>query len=208
VPWHQRAVFGTWESSRPVAVDSAPQPADIAAFLAEINEAFPGLTVAPSDITRVQHGVVPAARGHDGRYSLAGSEKIHDHAPAGLSGLLSIAGTKYTTARAVAERVVDRVFKALGSDPPACRTGALPLPVTRRDGDAGLLAAVREEMVERLEDAVMRRTTLATLGHPGREALEHAAGVVGAELGWSAERRTAEIAGVERRYGTSNARNT
>lgn len=206
VPSAGRAVFGTWESPRPVTADSRPSTADVAAFLDEINDAFPGAAVALEDVTRVQFGTVPATRGHGGRYSLAGSEHIHDHTAAGLAGLLSIAGTKYTTARAVAERVVDAVYEQLGAGSPACRTAVLPLPIVSPQGDDdGLRTVTRGEMVVTLEDAVMRRTSLATLSHPGRGVLEHAAAIVGEQLGWSGERRAAEIAGVERRYGTSKA---
>ena len=40
-----------------------------------------------------------------------------------------------------------------------------------------------------LADAVIRRTPLGALGYPGDDALERAAAIVGAELGWSEERR-------------------
>lgn len=65
---------------------------------------------------------------------------------------------------------------------------------------AEVLFAVREEMAVRLTDALLRRTDTGSAGHPGAAAIETAARLMGDELGWSAERRQAEIASVERTY--------
>jgi len=84
----------------------------VASFVAELNQAFPALDLTLADITLVHHGVVPAAvRG--GRTALAGHEQIRDHTADGYDGLVSIAGTKFTTARAVAERVTDLLVSKL-----------------------------------------------------------------------------------------------
>lgn len=56
-----------------------------------------------------------------------------------------------------------------------------------------------------LADAVMRRTPLGSAGHPGRAALERAAAVMAARLGWSSERVADEIAAVERSYPSQTA---
>lgn len=61
---------------------------------------------------------------------------------------------------------------------------------------AELVFAVRHEMAMTLADAVMRRTPLGALGHPGEAALERAAAIVGSELRWSGERQRAEVAAV------------
>jgi glycerol-3-phosphate dehydrogenase len=65
---------------------------------------------------------------------------------------------------------------------------------------AELVHAVRREMAMSLADAVLRRTPLGALGHPGDDTLRRAAGIVGQELGWSDQRRTDEIAAMERFY--------
>lgn len=63
-----------------------------------------------------------------------------------------------------------------------------------------ILYAIEHAHARRLADAVLRRTRLGTAGHPGTAALEAAADIMGARLGWSAETRAEEIARVERRY--------
>jgi glycerol-3-phosphate dehydrogenase len=206
VPWKGRALFGTWESPRPCSPDDTSIDADeVASFLAEINHAFPSLALTPPDVTLVHRGVVPAVVRADGRAALEGHEQVRDHADRGVEGLITVAGTKYTTARAVAERVTNRIYSKLGQSPVHCRTAETPLPFISDTTDALLTRAAREEMVMTLEDAVVRRTPLGALGHPGREALAHAAAIVGDALGWDSARRRAEIDAVDRFYGTSNA---
>ena len=57
----------------------------------------------------------------------------------------------------------------------------------------------RHHHVTRLADAVFRRTPLASAGTPGEAALQQAAAIVGAVLGWSIDRQAEEIAVVEAR---------
>jgi glycerol-3-phosphate dehydrogenase len=253
VPWRERALFGTWESGQPCAPDDrSVNDADVAAFIAELNQAFPSLDLKIADVTHVHRGVVPAVVHANGSVSLQRHEQIRDDVP----GLVSVAGAKYTTARAVAERITDSLLSLLKHAPVACRTAATPLPGgtvrdvsltiadARREHDDGLptdtiphlvaaygsryrevleiaqsrpewrkrvaeespvigaelVWAVRHEMAITLADATIRRTPLGALGYPGDAALERAAVLVGTELGWSAERRTAEISAVRAFY--------
>ena len=60
--------------------------------------------------------------------------------------------------------------------------------------------AVREEMAVRLSDALLRRTEAGSAGHPGDDAVAAAAGVMAAELGWTAERTASEVDALRRVY--------
>ncbi len=180
VPWRNRVLFGTWESDAR-ETDAAVTEADIAAFIDEINQAFPSGELTRAGVTLVHRGLVPR------------QERIDDR----TDGLITVAGTKYTTARAVAERVTDLVLKKLGRDVVPCRTAATPLPFK---ASVELREAVRDEMVVTLADAVIRRTPMGALGCPDEAELTQAAATVGAELGWSPERMQQEIAGVRRFY--------
>lgn len=257
VPWRQRAIFGTWESDavcRPS--DRSPTPRDVASFVRDVATAFPAYRLTSDDVTLVHRGLVPAVVTHGGRVALEGHQRILDHAsgsPA-LHGLVSVAGTKYTTARAVAETVTNQVLAKLGREPVSCRTAETPLPYVSTNGsieDAGIAPphvsmpgevrshlsdvygpahvrilalaqtrsefdtrvcaaspvltaqivwAVRHEMAVTLADAVIRRTPLGALGHPGAAVLTRTAGVMGAELGWSDERVQREIEEVDAFY--------
>jgi glycerol-3-phosphate dehydrogenase len=203
VPWRERALFGTWESETTCdPADSGVNQHDVAAFIAELNQAFPSLDLTVNDVTLVHRGVVPAAV-HGHKTSLEGRDLIRDHAAEGVEGLLSVAGTKYTTARAVAERITDRLFAKLNRPPVRCRTAAVALPGgglrdvglaiadARRDHDAGLPA-----------DAIPH--LIAAYGSRYRDVLEAAGGradlrsrvasdspVIGAELVWAVRKEMA-----------------
>ena len=201
VPWRGRALFGTWESPSTCAPgDLTIAPAHLDAFIAELNQAFPLWNLTRGDVTLVHRGTVPA-RVRSGRPpTLDGGERVYDHAASGLTGLVSVAGTKYTTARAVAERIVDRLLPSLGRPHVASATASTPLPHVSLDADALLRHAATSEMVCTLADAVVRRSTLGALGCPEAPALDAAAAVVGDALGWDADRRRKEIAGVRSLY--------
>lgn len=68
---------------------------------------------------------------------------------------------------------------------------------------AEVVHAVREEMAERLEDVVLRRTHLGTARYPGRRAVEECAGLMAAELSWSDRRTKSELDLVESRFPRS-----
>jgi len=77
-------------------------------------------------------------------------------------------------------------------------------------GDAGDIAAqvvfaIRDEMALHLSDVVMRRTCMGQIGTPSSMALDSASRIMAAELGWSKERRNAEIAALAPWFKTRQA---
>jgi glycerol-3-phosphate dehydrogenase len=132
----------------------------------------------------------------------------------GVAHLFSVEGVKYTTARRVAERVVDQIFRDLGRASPPCRTAEVPLeesgPAAFFDSDgamekSSILGAVRNEMAVKLSDIVFRRSNLGALPGLQRSALDKIADISGTELGWSVSRREAEIDDVLRQAAVPNA---
>ena len=200
VPWRDRAIFGTFESPRTCQPgDVSIDRADVDAFMAELNHAFPALDLTPADITLVHRGVVPAVV-NGGKVALEGHARIHDHAATAagtIDGLVSVIGSKYTTARAVAERVTDLVMRKLGRTPVPCGTAATPLP-GGNVRDVGLaIAEARREHDEGLPTDTIPHL-IAAYGTRFREVLEMATGrpdlkkrvasgspVIGAELVWA-----------------------
>lgn len=65
---------------------------------------------------------------------------------------------------------------------------------------AEVLYAVREEMAVTLTDALLRRTEAGTRGHPGLDAVQAAAMIMGAELGWTDAQRAREVQSLGRVY--------
>ncbi len=196
LPWQGCTLVGTSESADERQPDDQDAKRDeLDAFLAEVNATFPALGLKAEEVTLVHRGVVPAAT-MNGRLSLLGRSRIIDHSDEGSPELLSVVGVKYTTARVVAERVVDRVLKKLGRAAVRCRTAETPLPggsLDDRDPADAITHAVREEMAHTLIDVVVRRTGLGAAGYPGDAAATDAAKRMQTELGWSDERRAEEL---------------
>jgi glycerol-3-phosphate dehydrogenase len=63
------------------------------------------------------------------------------------------------------------------------------------DGEIGaqVVYAVRQEMARTLNDVILRRTGIGTLGYPGDEVIGRVATIVARELGWNDARREQEI---------------
>jgi len=203
VPWRRRALFGTWESSRACDLgDTAVDPADVGAFIGELNEAFPALDLTLDDVTLVHRGVVPAVV-RNGRVGLEGREQIRDHAAQGVEGLVTVAGTKYTTARATAEHLTDLMLTKLRRPAAACRTGATALPggslrdvmlavaEARRDHDTGLPSDTIPHLVAAYGSRYRDVLDLAGERAEWRTRVDAHSPVIGAELVWATRREMA-----------------
>lgn len=133
-PWRGRTVVGTtharWtgDPSRFRITERA-----IRAFLDEINEACPALRLNMDDLFYCYGGLTPA-EGASARGGVQRSRRglMLDHARVdGRRGLITVMGEKYTTARSMAERVVDLACRRLGRPVPACAARDHPLPGAR-----------------------------------------------------------------------------
>jgi glycerol-3-phosphate dehydrogenase len=180
-----------------------PAESDIAAFIAELNEAFPALDLNRSDVALVHYGVVPAAAGSS-RVTLEGRAQVRDHGSDGIEGLFSVAGAKYTTARATSEQVVDRVLcKVPGSWTP-CRTASTPLP-GGHVRDFALTVAEARRAYDTLVPSDTIPHLVAAYGSAYREVMDLArtrpdwctrlspdSPVIGGELVWAVRHEMAE----------------
>lgn len=129
VPWRGRALVGTSHSGSFVQPhDTSLTAAEVDAFIARANEAFPALKLAVHDLTLVHRGVVAAMKGRDGRPELLAEPEIRDHATSGAPGAFTTIGVKYTSARGVAERTVNRVARRIGKRIAPSRTAVSVLP--------------------------------------------------------------------------------
>lgn len=117
-PWHGCSIVGTsheLHEGGAGAVDVSE--ARIVAFIAEVDAAAPALGVRLEDVLSVHVGLTPT---EGSAMNFAKRSLVADHADAqGIEGLVSVVGTKYTTAPAVATRVVSL----------ACRKLAQPVTV-------------------------------------------------------------------------------
>ncbi len=134
-PWQDRSAIGTFYAPYDGDPDRfRPPAADVARFLEEIGNVLPGARIGPDDVSLVLAGFLPCegraggAPCEGGEAALATRYRLHDHArEAGVEGLVSVVGVKYTTARGVAEEAVDLVFRKMGRRPPPASTAVRPL---------------------------------------------------------------------------------
>jgi glycerol-3-phosphate dehydrogenase len=114
-PWRGVTIAGTSHEPYDGTADSpVVPPADVDTFLRDFNLAFPRAGLTRADIRLVHRGLLPTAAVVDGEVRLLKTSVIRDHADDGRPGLMSVVGTRYTTARHTAQLAVDRVFAALG----------------------------------------------------------------------------------------------
>lgn len=204
VPWRGGCLVGTRHLRSAGPGDLDVTDADVAQFLADIDQACPGAELGPDDVLAVYSGLLPEARSHAGpEVQLQKHPSFRDHREDGLAGLYTVVGVKWTTAREVGVRTISWLAERIA--PAAVRPvpETAPLPGAEPDGPATperVRRAVRDEMAQRLGDVVFRRTTLGAEGHPGAEALERCADLIAAELGWSPARRQAELADTESEF--------
>jgi glycerol-3-phosphate dehydrogenase len=174
VPWQGRVLIGTHQADTVGAAGSAPpSPADIDAFLAEANTAFPALKATAADVRFVHCGMVPASV-KGSTVDLLGEPQVITHAQP--AGIVSLVGVKYTTARLTAERAVD----ALGLKRSTGRTRTTLLPHADVADSDGLIQEALRRLRRTLDRDVMRHLT-SWYGIEGARVVESSADADGLE---------------------------
>jgi len=264
VPWRDYSLVGTTHAPfAGEASDFKITEEDVLTFMNELNAAYPPAALKREDISFFYGGLLPMepGNGHHGDVRLVKHYTLYDHQEEdGWQDLISVVGVKYTTARDVAEKTIDLVFKKLGKQTPRCRTHETPVhggeirrfaefvnqeparapfglppalvkPLVLNYGSAyggvlkhldtdktaaapvasgssvlkaEVLYNLREEMAQKLSDVIRRRTDLGSAGYPGDAAVENAAAIMAAELGWNAGRMQQEIRQVKAIYSTAD----
>lgn len=103
------------------------------------------------------------------------------------------------------EKTVERLVRHYGSKygdvlklSESDRDLAKKISPTKDELKCEVLYAVKEEMAQKLEDVVLRRTGMGTVGYPGKDALDVCADIMAKELGWSEDKREAEVGRVDK----------
>jgi glycerol-3-phosphate dehydrogenase len=118
-PWRDVSVIGTTHVPYVGTADECHfEAADIEGFLGEVNAAY-DRKLTLDDVLYCYGGLTPAERGKQrGEARLARRSSVIDHALTdGITGLVSLVGIKYTTARLAAEKAVTAVCGTRGRRP-------------------------------------------------------------------------------------------
>lgn len=216
VPWQGKTVIGTTHYTYQGRIDVSQDEDEIEAFVAEFNAAYPTLKITEDDVLYCYIGLTPGDDSTDRDGAKLHESKVIDHA--GVKGLVSIISIKWTTARLVAERVVDVLAKR-HSEAGRCKTRTAILPdsttcqhdTANLDND-GLRAFVEMHIAHtqarHLDDIVLRRTNDLVLAKITRSQLRTIVAVMAAHFGWTDKERNEEVRTTLSRLAPSSYRQT
>ena len=115
VPWQGKALAGTGHACIPDGRADLPlDPALLSEFVSQASAAAPGLGISEAAIEKVYLGWMPVTRCRPLRHALR--PMLCDHRREGLAGLFTVWGVKYTTARKVAEQVLNTALPGIRRD--------------------------------------------------------------------------------------------
>jgi glycerol-3-phosphate dehydrogenase len=160
IPWHGRTLIGTTDTPIPDSTLEPDATREEVALIFETASNYLAKRPTPADVLSVFTGIRPLVKASDSSSTAALSR---DHTiEISASGLLTIAGGKWTTYRHMAEDAVDHAIVLGRLDERPCVTHELRIhdPGKHTD-DAGWFA--RHEMARSVEDVLARRTRLLFL---------------------------------------------
>lgn len=142
-PWRHCSIIGTtYERYEGDPATLRLDREDILNMVAAINRLYPAAELSAHDVRFGHVGAVPvSAARRDGSMKLAMHYRIIDHEKQdGVKGLTSVVGVKFTTARDVAQKVIDKVCQKLCLPAAPSRSSTEPLWGAAFDDVAGLVA--------------------------------------------------------------------
>jgi glycerol-3-phosphate dehydrogenase len=160
IPWHGHAVVGTTDTPIPAStLEPRPKSEEID-FILETAGDYLAKRPTRADVLSVFTGIRPLVKASDSSSTAALSR---DHTiEISSSGMLTIAGGKWTTYRHMAEDAVDHAIVLGKLDERPCLTRNLRIRNPGDHEDSGAWYA-RHEMARSVEDVLARRTRLLFL---------------------------------------------
>jgi glycerol-3-phosphate dehydrogenase len=113
VPWRDKTLLGVWHRLFPDKPETAQvEPREIDAWIAELNSVYPALELSADEVTFANCGLVPFGdTATETELSFGKESRITDHAEHGISGLVSLVGIRFTTARGDAARALELLLR-------------------------------------------------------------------------------------------------
>ena len=143
VPWRDKSMIGTYHlpwTDEPHTFKL--NESMVQKFLDQINSAQPPYELSLEDVRHVTWGFLPVNKADANKeyVNLTRDGVVIDHQKKnGLSGLISVLGVKYTTARVVAEQAMDLAVNQLGMKTKKCQTHTTPVSGGKIDDFGGFL---------------------------------------------------------------------
>ena len=174
IPWNNRAIIGTTDT--PVdSISEHPRPfKEEIQFIVQNATNYLDIAIRPEDIKGAYAGLRPLVSLNPKAGSTAKLSRDH-HIEISDTGLVTIAGGKWTTYRKMAEDVVDRTIAAHDLLEKPCMTESLPIETDFPDASGDTIHpdlpytwnqvdhAIANEMPQTIEDVLGRRTRSSVL---------------------------------------------
>ena len=220
LPWRELALIGTTDTPHRGERESVEaSPEDVEYLLRVVNEGFPGAHLTEADVVATYAGLRPLIDTGEGKESDISREHRILLDP---DGLVTVAGGKLTTGRAMALEILStienalfrkeirksrsratgdsegRILKAAGRSE-RDDTRGITLHVMDETLDPANVApavarVVRQEMALHVDDVLVRRTGLFyELADQGARTAPVVVEAMGRELGWDSVRRASEL---------------
>ena len=160
-PWRDYTIIGTFHKPYDGHPDAlSVRDDEIFSAIEEFNGAYPGSLIQPEDVSFAHKGFLPMSHVHSktGEVNLSKHYRIIDHAREDkLENVISVIGVKYTTARDVAQKVIDLAAAKLSGKAGKCITSKTPLV----GGDIHRFSRYMQQVIENdpydLDNAVIGR---------------------------------------------------
>ncbi len=161
IPWRGHSLIGTTD----VVYKGDPDKfkvthQDITDFLDEINKTVPAARLTQSDVLFQYGGLRPIVEKETSVevevYDASRKYELYDHeADEGVRGFVTAIGGKYTTARNMAQQLVDIIITKLGMKPVACLTHTTPLYGGEMGRYASFVQRAKKSPPEHLSDEIV-----------------------------------------------------
>lgn len=172
-PWHNYTLAGTFEKVfRGAVSDFRIEGEEIDQFILELQSAYQDPQLSKENLKGSFGGLIPLeSYTSEKNYKVARDDFMGEVA----ADVLAVLGVKYTTFRALAEKIVDRVLKKLGRPQKTSATKGtliksdLELNSNLFDFPTESLVKryLKEEMAVKAEDILYRRNMLGVVGEVG-----------------------------------------
>jgi glycerol-3-phosphate dehydrogenase len=149
VPWRDCMLIGVWHRLFAERPDTAQvEEAEIESWMAEMNASYPALRLTRDDVIYANCGLVPFGDGRTsvGELSFGKESRYIDHREQGISGLVTVIGIRYTTARGDSAKALDLLLQQMPGSTGRAATDRVPLAGGGIDNFAKLSAAARREV--------------------------------------------------------------
>jgi len=206
IPWHGKALFGTTDVPQPQAELEPIPTEDEIDFILENAAGYLANPPSRDDIVSTFTGLRPLVQPASSSGNTSAISRDH-YLETSSSGLITLAGGKWTTFRKMAEDAVNTAEIVGDLEKRECKTTTFrfqdtPLMNLEIDqeidreivSEERIRFAIEQEMATTIDDVLSRRIRcLPTDARLAREKREQTANLLASHLGWSAEKRRQEI---------------